>query len=106
MSLMSKENKKLHAIANGSRVEYIKCPLCGMSRPINSKNGLISFAKVDVETDKIFQVRYGGGRDIGFFSNDAECCTLENVPVEHENIISEIMQKCKKIIGIIQKRNF
>ncbi len=106
MPLMSKEEKRIKTISRGSQIEYIKCPLCGMTRPVNSKKGLLSFDNVDLDNDYIYQVRYAGGRDSGFFRNDAECQILKNIPVEHKNIISEILQKCKKIIGIIEKRNF
>ena len=106
MPKMNKEDKRSNTIAKGSRIEYIKCPLCGMTKPIKSKNGLLSFDKVDVDRDLIFQVRYAGGRDSGFFRNDVECQNLENIPVEHEDLIFEILEKCKKIIQIIENRNF
>ena len=71
------ELRKQKALAEGTRINFMVCPLCGMGRSTKRHlSGPPSF--IEATPDTVFmQARYGGGYGRGFFMNEEESVTLE-----------------------------
>lgn len=86
------EERRSKAIATGARVLYVTCPLCGLDRPLETYKGVTRF---QVKTDfAIIQVRYGGGRGIGFFLNESESVKPEDL----RNTYPEVLDNLREMI--------
>ena len=107
----TREARKAKAFADGKRVIFLACPLCGRNRPLESHTqGRAGFQFTPEHF--IIQVRYGGGRftteekddkghsigvGLGFFINDSESLTLEEMKAEYPDIIENLKEEVKKI---------
>ena len=107
----TREARKAKALADGKKVIYLACPLCGRNRPLKSHTlGRAAF-QFDPE-HKIIQVRYGGGRftteekddkghsigvGLGFFINEAESLTLEEMKEQYPVIIENMKEEVERI---------
>ncbi len=91
MSKLSYEERRAKA-SSGARIEYLTCPLCGRNRPLIMWGKQTRF---EVKPDyAIIQVRYGGGRGVGFFLSLEESINIEDLereyPKVYENLKGEI----------------
>ena len=91
MSKLSYEERRAKA-SSGARIEYLTCPLCGRNRPLIMWGKQTRF---EVKPDyAIIQVRYGGGRGVGFFLSLEESTNIEDLereyPKVYENLKGEI----------------
>ena len=91
MSKLSYEERRAKA-SSGARIEYLTCPLCGRNRPLIMWGRQTRF---EVKPDyAIIQVRYGGGRGVGFFLSLEESINIEDLereyPKVYENLKGEI----------------
>ena len=91
MSKLSYEERRAKA-SSGARIEYLTCPLCGRNRPLIMWGKQTRF---EVKPDyAIVQVRYGGGRGVGFFLSLEESINIEDLereyPKVYENLKGEI----------------
>lgn len=87
------EERRAKALAEGTKVLFLTCPLCGRNRPLETYKGSSRF---EVKPDyAIIQVRYGGGRGIGFFLSEDESIKLEDLRSTHP----EVLENLKEMIG-------
>jgi len=91
MLKLSYEERRAKA-SSGARIEYLTCPLCGRNRPLIMWGKQTRF---EVKPDyAIIQVRYGGGRGVGFFLSLEESINIEDLereyPKVYENLKGEI----------------
>ena len=91
MSELSYEERRAKA-SSGARIEYLTRPLCGRNRPLIMWGKQTRF---EVKPDyAIIQVRYGGGRGVGFFLSLEESINIEDLereyPKVYENLKGEI----------------
>jgi len=91
MSKLCYEERRAKA-SSGARIEYLTCPLCGRNRPLIMWGKQTRF---EVKPDyAIIQVRYGGGRGVGFFLSLEESINIEDLereyPKVYENLKGEI----------------
>lgn len=96
----SKEQKKVRALTYGTKTEYIVCPLCLLNRTITKHDkGRVRFDQLDFNRFML-QVRYAGGRGSGFFINEAESKTFDDIKddPEYADLIEQIKQTCFKIL--------
>ena len=62
----SPEEKKRRVLDEGTPVEYVVCPLCGLNRVLDKHGkGRVRWDTVDSERSLILQVRCGGGWGVG-----------------------------------------
>ncbi|MHC1628265.1 MAG: hypothetical protein ACXQTI_05500 [Candidatus Nezhaarchaeales archaeon] len=95
------EERKAKALTEGTRVEYLTCPLCGLNRPLE-KWGKPTVFKVKPDY-AIIQVRYGGGRGRGFFLNEKESIKLEDLKNHYPDVFENLKEEVEKLYEIIEK---
>ena len=98
--LESKSQKKRRVLAEGARIEYIACPLCCQNRTITKHDkGRVRFDQLDFNRF-ILQVRYGGGSNSGFYINEAESKTFDEIKddPEYADLIEQIKATCIKVL--------
>jgi len=89
------------AFSEGKRVEYLACPLCGLNRPLIRWGNQVKFQFK--KTYAILQVRYGGGRGIGFFLNEGESLRLSELAKKRPDIFENLKEEVNKIAEEINK---
>ena len=67
------EERKALALAKGTRILFMVCPLCGMNRPIRRRKGPPTFIS---DPEFFIQARYTFGRGSGYFLNEEESIKL------------------------------
>ena len=95
------DDRKAKAM-QGARVLFLTCPLCGLNRPLHTYKGSTRF---QVRPDyAIIQVRYGGGRGLGFFLAEDESIKLMDLKDTHpdvfENLKEEVIQMAKTFMNL------
>ena len=86
------EERKQHALAFGTRVLYITCPLCGRNKPLNPHER--EQTRFEVKPDFfLIQVRYGGGKGSGFFLNKEESLSIEEVKEEYPDLYENLKEQ-------------
>lgn len=94
------EARKAEALATGTRVLYLTCPLCGLNRPLDTYKGRADF---EVKPDfAIIQVRYGGGRGRGFFLSEDESVNLEGLKEEFPEVFDNLKEEIEKLYEIFK----
>ena len=94
------EERKAKALTDGARVEYLSCPLCGRNQPLNTYKGQTLF---QVKPDyAIIQVRYGGGRGIGFFLVLEESTTIEDLRSEYPEVADNLKEQISRLYEIFK----
>jgi len=110
----SYEERKKKAMIDGTEVEYIGCPMCGKTTPLkgSKKNGINRgiFGQLDEEnnifvpyTDRILQVRKGGGGKRGFFKVDDRDISLEVLIEANPHLFYNIKSIVKKLSDEIER---
>ena len=95
------EERRARALAEGARVEFLTCPLCGLNRPLQRWGRPTRF---QVRPDyAIIQVRYGGGRGMGFFLSENESTKLEDLRRTHPEIFDNLKDEITKLYEIITR---
>ena len=95
------ETRRNKALSQGTRVEFITCPLCGRNRPLEMWGNEVRF---EVKPDyAIIQVRYGGGRGSGFFLNENESVKLEEMKEKYPELYINLKNEVFKLNEILQK---
>jgi hypothetical protein len=96
----SREEKRARVLAEGTPVEYVTCPLCGLNRVLDKHaKGRVRWDTVDPETALILQVRCGGGWGSGFYLDEERSMTFEKmvrVP-EHRAMVVAIRDQAARI---------
>lgn len=98
--LESKSQKKRRVIAEGTKMENIVCPMCCQNRVLNkSDKGRVRFDQLDFNR-YILQVRYTCGGGSGFYMNESESKTFDEIKndPEYSDLIEQIKQTCFKIL--------
>jgi len=95
----SYEERKAKAMS-GRKVLYLTCPLCGLNRPLESYKGRAAF---EVKPDyAIIQVRYGGGRGIGFFLSQGESIKLEELKEQYPEVLRNLKAQAEELNTILR----
>jgi hypothetical protein len=100
----TKEEKREYALAYGTEVKYVNCPLCGMNKPKNRYDtGSAKFDSIDLERMHIITIRKGGGRGYGFHKVPEESLLLKEITddAEYAEIIRQIKEQCFKILSVL-----
>ena len=93
------EDRKAIAFSSGTKVLYVTCPLCGRSRVLTDNWG--NTASFNVKEDfAIIQVRYGGGRGIGFFIKPDECLSISEVKEQYPEIYDNLKSSIQELAQI------
>jgi len=93
------EERKTKA-AGGARVLYLTCPLCGLNRPLETYKGS---SKFQVKPDyAIIQVRYGGGRGIGFFLNEGESVKLPELRSAYPEVLENLREQIQELYELFK----
>jgi len=94
------EERKAKALSEGTRVEYISCPLCGRNRPLIVWDEETRF---EVKPNyAIVQVRYGGGRGIGFFLNEEESIYLQSMREQYPELLDNLKEEIAKLYELFK----
>lgn len=94
------EERRAQALS-GTKVLYLTCPLCGLNRPLKTYKGSTQF---QVKPDyAIIQVRYGGGRGIGFFLSEEESIKLEDLRDTHPKVFDNLKEQITILHEIFEK---
>ena len=85
------------AFASGRFIYFLSCPVCGMGKPLK-RHDRADTKFVDLNPDHpILQKRYGGGRNMGWFTKKDESLTLQDLKdsddPEHQAIYANL-RKC------------
>ncbi len=84
----------------GTRVLFLTCPLCGLNRPLSSYKGTASF---QVKPDyAIIQVRYGGGKGIGFFLDQEESINLQELAKHYPDVLENLKEQVSQLQNILE----
>lgn len=96
----SYQQRKAEALSRGARVLYLTCPLCGLNRPLETYKGTTRF---EVKPDyAVIQVRYGGGRGIGFFLSEDESIKLEDLRSTHPEVMDNLKEQIEQLHEIFK----
>lgn len=88
------EERRAKALS-GARVEYVTCPLCGFGRPLKTYKGDTRF---EIKPDyAIVQVRYGGGRGIGFFLVPEESVKVEDLRSMYPEVLDNLKEEIARL---------
>ena len=94
------EERKAKALS-GTKVLYLTCPLCGLNRPLTTYKGDTRF---QVKPDyAIIQVRYGGGRGIGFFLSEGESIKLEDMRSTYPEVLDNLKEQISQLHSIFSE---
>ena len=86
------ENRREEALAFGTRVLYITCPLCGRNRVLNPHER--EQTRFEVKPDFfLIQVRYGGGKRSGFFLNKEESLSIAEVKEQYPDLYENLKEQ-------------
>ena len=95
------EERKQHALAFGTRVLYIVCPLCGRNRPLNPHER--EQTRFEVKPDfALIQVRYGGGKGSGFFLKEEESLSIEEVKEQYPDLYENLKEQVVRLSKILK----
>ncbi len=92
-------------LATGTKIEFIVCPLCSKNRKLTRYKGeQVRFDSYDFDRP-IIQIRYGGGRGSGFWMNEAESLTIQQIIDDptYEDILNQIREQCTLILERTRK---
>jgi hypothetical protein len=97
--LETKSQKKRRVIAEGTKIQQVVCPLCSMNRTLYRHGERIRFDNFDFNRIML-QIRYAGGRDSGFYINEAESKTFDDIKDDpaYADLIAQIKATCKNIL--------
>lgn len=102
--LETQDEKRRRVLVEGKPVRYVVCPLCGLNRVLDKNTkGRIRWDTVNPETALILQTRCGGGRNSGFYLDDTNSLTIEEMITspEYDEIIDAIQQQAERILRTI-----
>lgn len=94
--ILTEEERRRKALSIGTDVWYLKCPLCNMSKPLETWKGKTVFKFYD---DDVLQLRRGGGRGIGFFK--VEGLDLKRLKEEYQDIFINLKEEVEKLRNAI-----
>jgi len=98
MSKLSYEERRAKA-SSGARIEYLTCPLCGRNRPLIMWGKQTRF---EVKPDyAIIQVRYGGGRGVGFFLSLEESINIEDLEREYPKVYENLKDEIELLYNLL-----
>lgn len=86
---------------SGARVEYLTCPLCGRNRPLKMWGKQTTF-EVKPNYD-IIQIRYGGGRGVGFFLSEGEGTKIEDLQRAYPEVYENLKREVEKLYALLAK---
>jgi Na+-transporting NADH:ubiquinone oxidoreductase subunit NqrE len=96
------EDRKAKAMT-GAKVLFLTCPLCGLNRPLKTYKGNTRF---EVKRDyAIIQVRYGGGRGIGFFLAEDESIKLKDLMEEYPDVLGNLKEQLIALVQVFRDLN-
>lgn len=80
------------------KIEYLKCPVCGMTKPRKFFAGRdeVRFDDVNVKTVMVWQLKEAGGYKSGFHIIDSK--TLRELP---QDLKDQLRRQCEGILGEI-----
>ena len=95
------ELRKQKALAEGTRIDFMVCPICGMGRSL--KRYLSGSPKfIEATPDTVFmQARYGGGYGRGFFTNEEESTTLEQAKEQYPDHYEALKKAVKHLAALL-----
>lgn len=94
------DERKAKAMA-GTRILYLTCPLCGLNRPLKTYKGDTKF---QIKPDyAIIQVRYGGGRGVGFFLSQDESIKLEELRGTYPEVLENLKHQIAELHRVFSK---
>lgn len=91
--------RRRQALAEGTRGIWIACPLCGVSKKKTDKQFIL------LNKDGfIVQERAGGGRILGWFTDEQKSYTLRELKKmpEYKDVLDRIRRRCEEIIGVLK----
>jgi hypothetical protein len=95
-----REEKKARLLLEGTPVTYVVCPLCGMNRVLEKHaKGRVRWDAVDPEKALVLQVRFGGGRDSGFYLDESKSLTMKAMysNPDYRQIVEAILSQERRI---------
>ena len=99
------EEKKARVLAEGTSIEYVVCPLCGLNRVLDKHSkGRVRWDRVDPEQALILQVRYGGGWSSGFHLEEERSMTLDMMASDprYRGIVKAIRDQAARLLAHIE----
>lgn len=101
----SDAEKKAQALAEGTRGDWMGCPLCGWARKMaDVLEGIERFSKVDIEEGLILQERCGGGKIRGWYTDENASLTLAKMKrnPKYRDLLNQIRKRCLEIAEILE----
>ncbi len=99
------DDRKARAMAGGTVVEYVSCPMCAASHPIKHYlDGTKRFDTMEFAKYEFISVRKGGGgKGSGFFWIPGAGKTMDQAGRDpnYTEIISQIRTQAKKILTVL-----
>lgn len=102
----SPEEKRVRVLRDGTPVEYMTCPLCGLNRVLDKHaKGRVRWDMVDPETALILQVRVGGGWGSGFYLDEEKSLTFNQLGSrpEYRALVIAIRDQAARILRIAKE---
>ena len=96
-----KEERRVQALAWGSEVIFLTCPLCGRNRPLKTHGKPTRFK---VKPDyAVITVRKGGGRRIGFFRLPEKDLKLSELKEAYPEVYMNLKESIEELHIIMEE---
>jgi len=103
------EIRRQHALEHGTTIKSLVCPLCGLSRPLDSHRGRNTFIIYD-QNRPLIQTRKGGGRiiiedrgrGVGFFLVEEESFTLDEMQEHYPEVYENLRESVEHLAELLE----
>jgi len=93
--------RRSHALAAGTEITYVICPLCHKSRPLKSYDSRTQFR---VESGyAVISVRIGGGDRVGFFRIPERDISINELKNSHPLVFENLKNSVTQLSDLIEK---